>query len=585
MFDKPQMTRQHGAALPWLVLLAALVAGGWWWLKPAYQAGPDITAVAKQGIGNDPHALSSRLIPSDDLPPAGTRSLFDHLIAQNEVLPYPFEKLVALIQKQDPGNQSPLMLMIPQGRSLLKAQADFQHPRLLAAADFEGANTATALGMAPRGQLFLGFVENAHEIEVISYNEAAGRFEFQLVQDYREGGVPRIVYARRAICTTCHQAGAPIFPQRPWSETNGQPEIAAKIREARNSDQPYLAASISNPLGVPERIDELAEVGNFLVTTQRAWIDGCAEGADGVACRRQMLKVALRYLWSPAEFDAQSADTKHLRVLQTKHWPASGIAVAEKSLRNRDPLEETRGIKGYIHTLFTPKSTEPGAKSNEDLEAFERLPKLPAALDPLTPRPPKRVLTAQDVDGAFGLASMLTLADFKQLESAAGYDLARLLAAVDKTEPTLFAPAPFSRVKTLRALLTALGSKTAPDYCCLSTDEMSPPIVLGVPPLNITAGSVLKHFEQYCFACHRGNPAKRLNFMAGDNEALVLDNIKKKAEIRDALDWERYKGTDKANKLMPPTDSHQYAALQANLAKDPALLDEMRKAVPGLFDF
>ena len=36
--------------------------------------------------------------------------------------------------------------------------------------------------------------------------------------------------------------------------------------------------------------------------------------------------------------------------------------------------------------MTTPKSNEPGARSNEDLDAFERLPKLPADLDPLTPR-------------------------------------------------------------------------------------------------------------------------------------------------------------------------------------------------------
>ena len=40
--------------------------------------------------------------------------------------------------------------------------------------------------------------------------------------------------------------------------------------------------------------------------------------------------------------------------------------------------------------------------------------------------------------------------------------------------------------------------------------------------------------------------------MAGANEDEVLANIQAKKEIRDALDWERYEGTDKASKLMPP---------------------------------
>ena len=568
----------------WILLpLVAVVVGAIWFLRPSDSTlgGPSIKNLAHDA-GTRAAALTAKTISTEDLPPEGTRSLFDHLIAQNDVLPYPFEKLVALLAKQNPDGQAPLALLIPQGRSLLKAQADFVHPRLLLAADFQAPNTPAAVGLAPRGQLFLGFVENAGEIEVISYNEAAGRFEFQLVQDYREGGVPRIVYARRAICTTCHQAGAPIFPQRPWNETNGQPEIAAKLREARGNDLAYLGVPLTNALSVPERIDELAEVGNFLVATQKIWIDACGDSAD---CRKQILKVALRYLWNPSEFDATQADAQTLRALQAQHWPTEGVAVGQKSLRNRDPLAESRGFKGWWRSLITPKSTEPGAKSNEDLDAFERLPKLPADLDPLTPRPPLRVLTAKDIDGAFGLASMITTPDFKQLEQASDYKLDRLLAAVDHADASLFTATPFSRVKAVKGLLVALGNKAQVGYCCLDTKDLSPPVVLGVPPLKITAGSPLQNFEHYCFACHRGNPSKRLNFMAGATEDETLANLKAKSEIRDALDWDRYRNTDKANKLMPPADSHQRKMVEEDLAKNPKLLEDMRKTVPSLFDF
>ena len=568
----------------WITLsLLAAAAAGAWMLRPSGESagGPSIKARAQEA-GARAAALTAQSISREDLPPPGTRSLFDHLIAQNDVLPYPFEKLVALIAKQSPEGQAPLTLLIPKGRSLLKAQADFAHPRVLVAADFQAPDTPAALGLAPRGQLFMGFVENAGEIEVISYNEAAGRFEFQLVQDYRPGGVPRIVYARRAICTTCHQAGAPIFPQRPWNETNGQPEIAAKIREARGSDLAYLGVPLSNPLAVPERFDELAEVGNFLVATQKIWIDACADSSD---CRRQMLKVALRYLWNPAEFDDQQADAQTLRALQAQHWPKEGVAVGQKTIPNRDPLAESRGIKGWFHDLITTRNTEPGARNNEDLDAFERLPKLPAALDPLTPRPPLRVLTASDIDGAFGLASMITEPDFKALEQAAGFKLERLLAAVDHADAALYTAQPFSRVKAVRALLAALGSKTGTAYCCLDTKDLSPPVALGVPPLKISEGSPLKNFQHYCFACHRGNPSKRLDFMAGATESETLANIKAKSEIRDVLDWERYRNTDKANKLMPPADSTQRKMLEEDVAKNPKLLDDMRKTVPALFDF
>ncbi|HSW14106.1 MAG TPA: hypothetical protein VLI06_14770 [Solimonas sp.] len=566
-----------------LLLLAAGGVGLWWWLHGSQgPKGPSITARAAQDVPAAAPRLSQKLIASEDLPPAGTRSLFDHLVAQGDGLPYPFEKLVALIQKQDPEGRAPVTLMIPSGRSLLKAQADFHHPRVLVAADFQAPGTPASLGLAPRGQLFLGFVENANEIEVLSYNEAAGRYEFQLVQDYSAHGARRIVYARRAVCTTCHQGGSPIFPQRPWNETNGQPQIAAKIVAARGAE-PYLATPPAQPLAAPERFDELTDIGGFVTVTQQLWIDACARDNE---CRRLMLKLALRYLADPGSFDEAGADAQQLRQLQAAAWPQGGIAVPQSDLPNRDPLAEKQGLRGRLRSLFEAQP-EPGTapKSNEDLVAFDRLPKLPATLDPLTSRPPKRLLTAQDIDGIYGLAALFTEGDRQRLEQAAGYQQAAVEQAVDRLDAALLAPTPFSRVKILQALLPLLDGKAMPAYCCLDTKEMSPPQASGVPPLKLAADSPLRPFETHCFSCHRGNPAKRLDFMGGKSEAEVLEQVKATTKIRDALDWERYRGTDKQNTLMPPADSPQHAALVEALKQDPQLLEKMRAVVPGLFDF
>ena len=114
---------------------------------------------------------------------------------------------------------------------------------------------------------------------------------------------------------------------------------------------------------------------------------------------------------------------------------------------------------------------------------------------------------------------------------------------------------------------------------------MSPPLSAAIPPLALAPGSPLQPFAEYCFACHRGNPNAKLDFMSGDDEAQVAQRIRDKSEIRDALDWERYRGTDKAGKLMPPADSPQHERLQADLAQNPLLLERMREQVPGLFDF
>lgn len=554
-----------------LLLLGLLGAAGWWGLgREAAAPAPGVARVAEAVRAS---------APGEDLPPAGTRSLFDHLLAQNDGLPWPFEKLVALVAAQSPGGEPPLVLMIPHGRSLLKASADFARPRVLLAADVQAPGTPASLGLNLRGQLFLGFVEAANEIEVLSYNERAGRYEFQLVQNYCENCVPRIVYARRAICTSCHQGGAPIFPQRPWSETNGQPEIAEAIVAARGGE-PYLGVPPRAALAVPERYDELTDFGAFLLAAQAAW------AAVEVPTRRQMTELALRYAAEPGAFGDGGALAQDLRAVAPAGWPAAGIAVAESDLRNRDPLLEPaisgRGLRGFWYTRVRPPAQPPGAKDNEDLEAFDRLPRLPAELDPLSPRPPRRLLAPGSLDAVYGLAQLFSAEDLARLDAAAGYQRERWLAALQRVPETVWQAPALSRVDLLQALLAdpALGGQTLA-YCCLDTAEMSEPVASGVPPLAIAEGSVLRHYERYCFACHRGNPAARLNFMAGSDEAEVLARIRDTAKIRDALDWTRYAGTDQAGQLMPPVDSPQYALLQEN----PQAIEAMREAVPGLFDF
>lgn len=577
------LAAQSGVA--WVpLLLVFVVLGALIYLTGPREAperkGPSIQALAE--ARQDARATESahaRVIPQTDLPPEGTRSLFDHLLAENGGLPYPFEDLVALIESYDTDARDPVQVLIPDGRSLLKGQADFTAPRLLYAADFQARNTDAALGVAPRGQLFLGFVEGAAEIEVISYNERAGRFEFQLVKDYRADGIPRIVYAQRAVCLTCHQGGAPIFPERPWSETNAQPEIAQRIAAARGGE-PYHGVPVSLPLAAPERFDELTDVANFIPVTQRAWLDGCRSGG----CRRQMLLTALEFLWNPGGFSEQSARATELRASQALGWPADGIAVPESDLPNRDPLAAERGWRGIWQRLFPPDPRGPGAVSNDDLEAFEKLPPLPVREDPLTPRGAARVLQSSDLDGAFGLVQFFTDADRRTLEAAAGYDWQRLEAAVDGLDGEVFAEHPFSRVRLMRELLAAL-QQPSPAYCCDDTSVLSPPVALGVPPLDLPAASPLQPYKRFCFACHRGNPAARLNFMAGDSEEQVLSRIEDTPTIRDVLDWERYLGTDKAGTLMPPADSVQRAEMEAALQRGEVSLERMRDVVPSMFDF
>lgn len=537
-----------------------------------------IETIAEQRDANRGGRLSDRVISRESAPPEGTRSLFDHLLAENGGLPYPFEKLVALVESYNTGDDAPVQILIPDGRSLLKGQANFHRPRILYAPDFEAANTPANLGIAARGQLFLGFVENAAEIEVISYNEGAGRYEFQLVTDYRADGARKLIYANRAVCTSCHQGAAPIFPVRPWDETNARPAIAQRIAHARESEAAYHKVPLRQPLAVPERFDELTDRANFVPVAQQLWLDACDDGV----CRREMLRAALAYLWNPGDFAESHGDA--LRAAQRDAWPEDGIAVPDSDLTNRDPLAHAKGWRGILEQLFPPEPPPPGPASNEDLAAFDRLPPLPAPVDPLTQRGVKRVIEPGALDGAYGLAQLFTTADVQDLEEASGYQWQAVDAAVDALDPALFGEAPFSRVAAMQQLLTALDAGR-PGFCCLDTAELSPPIVGSEPPLELAEDSPLQPFADYCFACHRGNPRADLNFMAGDTADEVLARIKDTPEIRDVLDWERYRGTDKAGTLMPPADAPERAELEAALKQGAPELKRMRDVVPSMFDF
>lgn len=540
-----------------------------------YASSPSITELTAS-IKHKETTLFNQRIPDSDLPPEGTRSLFDHLMTQNEGIPFPFSKFTSLLTNINPENTPPLSLLIPNGRSLLKGQADNALPRILLAPDFQTPNTPVGLGLSTQGQLFIGFVEAANEIEVISYNEAAGRFEYQLVQNYCEGCVPRVVYARRAICLSCHQGGTPIFSERPWDETNGQLTVSATIEKIRADTTAYQGAPIVQPLATPERFDELTDIGNFFVVSQRVWLDACGE--KGNACRRKLLSLALRFADQPGLFDPDSPEVQTLRKLWESSFPVDGIDVPQSDLKNRDPSGERNNFTDWLYAVFTPDMTfGDGAKDNEDLSAFEKLPPLPPAQDPLTLRAPKKTLFKTDIDGVYGIARFFTDSDIASLNKHYAYSLPALLRKVEDLPSHVFDPKPFSRVNIMALLL---GKKQA--YCCLNTDEMSPPLASGIPELEIAKHPELHLFEQYCFTCHRGNPAKRLDFMAGENEQQVLEKIQAKNEIREALDWERYQDTDQAAKLMPPKDSLQFKNLSQANEQDRT---KMRETVPSLFSF
>jgi hypothetical protein len=333
-----------------------------------------------------------------DLPPVG-RSLFDHLLA-NDVLPFPFSRLIERIEaevRRDPSALPPVkQVLIPLGRSLQRnagAPDFFRYPRVVAAVDAEAADSS---GMLLKDRLFLGYHEKAAIIEVISYNEAAGRFEFQVVKDYRPGATPRVFYASRAICTSCHQNGAPIFSRPLWDETNANSEISMRLKE--NSER-FYGVPVERGVDLPNAIDSATDRANRFSLYQRLWREGCgANDEPAIRCRAGLFALALKSRLSGGRFfDTGSREYREDVVpalLQNGRqlWPG-GLLIPDSDVLNRDPLRFQRSHRESV---------------------------VPAEVDPLVLRAPLGVWSIENPEAVphliAGLSEFLADPDLRRLD-------------------------------------------------------------------------------------------------------------------------------------------------------------------------
>lgn len=363
-----------------------------------------------------------------DAPPAG-RSLFDFAVTREtggkRVLdvPFPFEALVARVaERAGCAQREPCVkqVIVPLGRSLQRvagAPDFFAFPRVVVAVDGEPSRAGAPLA---RDRLYLGYQQSSNLVEVISWNEAAGRFEFQIVRDYRPGGRPEVVYARRALCAACHQNLAPIFSRQVWDETNANPRIAAALLAAHPSGAVHGAA-IRRGVDIPNAIDDATERANRYPVIQRLWREGCGEGPAGTRCRAAVLAAALQYRLSGERgYDEHAAEWREavlpgLGQASATRWPG-GLAIPNPDLPNRDPL---------------PPEGAP-------MPAGLALAHVPARFEPLAPRAPLEVWPADAGVAARalveGLAAHLAEIDVQQLAerlAAGGGSVRRYEAACE----------------------------------------------------------------------------------------------------------------------------------------------------------
>lgn len=385
--------------------------------------------------------------------PTEGRSFFDKVFSEKGQykVPYPFTLVLQRLSEytgqkiNSPDSSGLKVAMIPMGRSLQRNAAVegvanpsienfFRYPRIVVAVDEEPTHE-NALVLNLKNKMYLGFNEKAQVIEVISYNEENGRYEYQVVRDYAEGKSSQVVYANRSLCLSCHQNQTPIFSKGPWSETNANPVIAEKLQSvfdqafgkaACASSKPqtycyqdnkpfYLGAPVQIESHVTHQFDTSTDLANLTHAYQKMWKELCVSDS----CRTQFLQSMILYRLSAQEGLVPTAEMKNQIDKMEQAWKLRyswGWAVPSPDIPDRDPLKDVQK-----DPQISDLSTVSDLNRQEVLQLLSSS-KIPSAFEPLLPRAPTAIWKDTGIDSSNtnrlirGLAQEFTLSDLKWLD-------------------------------------------------------------------------------------------------------------------------------------------------------------------------
>jgi hypothetical protein len=284
-------------------------------------------------------------------------SLFDQLFYDSDGkpghydIPYPFSRIVSRIESSlgvSINGEANLVrsVFIPLGRCINRHAASpnyFRRPRVIVGVDSEhygeGGRELTFL----KDKIYIGYQELANAMEVISYNEEKGQFDFQVVTDYRSGQIPEVNHIERSKCTGCHQNNGPIFPQPPWDETNNNREIFKRLTEAvldPEGTKPVFHGSDAS------HIDGSSNRANLYSLYQQFWQGVCKTKLerDVVRCRAAIFEmVILSRLQENNRGQAVSNRISNYLYPASingieKQWP-QGISILSSDIENQNPIQ------------------------------------------------------------------------------------------------------------------------------------------------------------------------------------------------------------------------------------------------------
>lgn len=432
-------------------------------------------------------------------------------------IPFPPEKI--LQQLQYGSAFGPHADVFPMGRSLERSKTDYEYPRSLVSWRPQGLWGAL---------VYFAYTPLKNQLEIISYNRNTNQNEFQILEDYRMGGNPKLIQPPRGLCTACHQGGNLIFPKSPWSESfagikniNGDPNALNEIQEHFRLIKDPFARFVLFPNGAtsvtpriqPEFYERDVLAANSLKESREACNSLCGKDLN---CRKKILTIFV--MTKDVNFFSKFSQESGYKWETRLHAGGPSLVVKEtdSNLLNRNPVEGGQEIK-------------PGP-----------------GFDPLTPRKVK----VSNQSTVLGLSQNCGF--FGEVETEK-YSYSELLQLLDSPEiSNLLARNWFPDIPSINKALkaakeaTATGSKDQAQAVIVDSQDN----IITQPELldqNRAALPPQQAVIRYCASCHYGAESLAPTLPLTNSSLLNLYKGTAGRKVESLL----------ANKIMPPADSDQ----------------------------
>lgn len=471
-----------------------------------------------------------------NIPTVGS-SLFDKIYSKKNSsgemvydIPYPLTNFVDKLAEND---GRVVHSLFPFSRSLQRPiDLSFDpllNPRLV----FTATEEATGL---VRGRLFFGFVKAKDQLEVISFNDEAGRYEYQVIADYSKD--PKVFYVDRGKCLSCHQGQAGIFSVPGWQDSNIGPmrhllyeKLGVQGDEFEKRRKAFT--KLFGPVDSDDQVatfDTMVRDSESIALAQRTWVHGCGDDAK---CRLGILVNTLSRNSSQATALVNYAKD----VVSFSQLKNDGITF--KSVLSSTDIGTSKTIVKYgtvKDVIDNPQAI---------LEIISNLYNLSTNDNPATKRP--FPLYNQNLIRPLLAFNYI---DFNIISEAipSPNGVSEILIELYEEKHPVFEKKAMNKIAIMHALLEKAGSPKAKNYSHWLNKQTPEKELFAGGFTPVFKKAELNILSRYCQKCHATGLSFPPQFLVGTED-----------EVVDKITNLKYKMTQKIrDNLMPPNIVDQY---------------------------